>query len=647
MFKNQTMTLKPIANIIILFATLTVFSQDNLYSSLTVSKDLKQNANAVLRVDDTQIEVSSIKKLKHSYRRVITILNKKGNDLLNAYVYYDSNIYIKKLNAKIYNNLGIEIDKFKKSDFKDVAAVSSISLYEESRVKYLEYTPINYPYTVEFYYETETENTGWIPFWRPLEGYFISTEQSIFKVIYDSSVGINKKEKNFSNYNIINNSIEGVLEYRAESINAVKPEEKSPTFKEFAPRLFVSTKNFHYEGYYGGLKDWKSLGKWINDKLLVGRTQLTDATIIKIKNLVAGVNDPIEKAKIVYKYVQDNTRYISVQVGIGGIQPISATGVDNVKYGDCKGLTNYTKALLDVVGVKSYYSEVYASSSVQFDIDSEFASLLGQANHVILNIPQEDKEDIWLECTSQKLPFGFIGDFTDNRDVLVITPEGGTIKRTKKYETHENTQIIKGKYTVSNDGVIDAVVNVKSKGIQYDDKYWLASETERDLDRRYKKRWSYINNMDIENMEIVNDKDSIVFNETLHFQATNYPKIVANRMLLTVNALNRNTHIPDRYRNRKLPLKIKRGFKDIDEVEITLPQDYKVESLPNKKIIENKFGSYKAEVIVKDDNTLLYKREFVVNDGEFPKEDYSTFRTFYKNVSKQDNAKIALIKKEL
>ena len=117
-------------------------------------------------------------------------------------------------------------------------------------------------------------------------------------------------------------------------------------------------------------------------------------------------------------------------------------------------------------------------------------------------------------------------------------------------------------------------------------------------------------------------------------------------MLLTVNTLNRNTYIPDRYRNRKLPLKIKRGFKDIDEVEITLPLDYKVESIPNKKIINNKFGSYKTEVIVKNDNTLLYKREFIVNDGEFPKEDYKLFRDFYKKVSKEDNAKIALIKKE-
>ena len=62
-------------------------------------------------------------------------------------------------------------------------------------------------------------------------------------------------------------------------------------------------------------------------------------------------------------------------------------------------------------------------------------------------------------------------------------------------------------------------------------------------------------------------------------------------------------------------------------------------------LIENKFGSYKAELETIDENTLVYKREFIVNDGEFPKEDYEAFRDFYKDVSIQDNSKIALIKK--
>ena len=630
-------------SVLFLFITFNLFSQDNLYSSLTIDPVLTKNANAVLRLDDTKIKIASIKNIKRSYLRIITILNKKGNNHLDAYVSYDDMVNVKKLKATVYNKFGKEVRKFKKGDFKDVAAVSNISLYEDSRVKYLEYTPTDYPYTVEFYYETESPNTAWIPFWWPIEGYLISTEKSKIDIVYDVSVGINKEENNFSDYNITDNSRNGVLSYTAQNLQALKPEELSPRFRETGPRLLITPENFYYESYTGSTGDWESLGKWVYDKLLVGRTNLPEDTKQEVINLVRDIKDPIEKAKIIYKYMQDNTRYISVQVGIGGIQPIAASDVDKVKYGDCKGLTNYTKALLDVVGVESYYTEVYAGREAQYSINKEFASLLGQTNHVILNIPYEG-EDIWLECTSQKTPFGFIGEFTDDRDVFVIKPEGGEIKHTKKYTIDDNTQITRGEVSLSNYASIKVSTNINSKGIQYDNKYFLESATKRDLDLFYKNYWDYVNNISITKIDFLNDKDSVEFKEDIEFSAANYASVVGNRMLFNINVLNRSTYLPDRYRNRKMALKIYRSFKYVDEVEIHLPSDFKIESLPEPKTISTKFGVYGIEILIKDESTIIYKRNLETFEGEFPKEDYSDYRNFYKEVLKNDNSKIALIK---
>ncbi|WOD44467.1 DUF3857 domain-containing transglutaminase family protein [Hwangdonia lutea] len=638
------MSLKTIANTMMLFATLTVFSQDHLYSSLTIPEDLIQNANAVVRLNEVVVSLKSSSEMSVKEKRIITVLNKKGNRNVDAYVYYDDKVKIKTLEVLVFDAFGNEIKKIRKNDFKDVSAVDGGTLYSDSRVKYLEYTPIKYPYTIEFTSETITSNTAFIPSFTPINSYLVSAETSTYTINYPEHITIRKKEKNFENIEIESETLTGKIFYKAKNLKAFKPEDYSPSITDFTPKVLFASKQFTLEGVESLVENWNDFAKWMYHDLIKVTHDLPESTISDIQNLVKDETNDIDKAKKIYQYVQDKVRYISVQVGIGGWKPFNASEVDRLSYGDCKGLTNYTMALLKAANIESNYSVVYAGKTPR-SIEDDFTSI--QGNHVILNIPQEHEDDIWLECTSQKLPFGFIGDFTDNRDVLVITPEGGKIQRTKKYHTEENIQIITGHYSVSNDGSISVNATVKSEGIQYDDKYWMESETERDLDGHYKERWSYINNMTIDNMSINNDKDSIVFSETLAFQATNYPKIVANRMLLTVNALNRNTHIPDRYRNRKLPLKIKRGFKDVDEVEILLPQDYRVESLPEKKIIENKFGSYKAEVVVKDENTLLYKREFVVNDGEFPKEDYSKFRAFYKNVSKQDNAKVALIKKEL
>ena len=101
---------------------------------------------------------------------------------------------------------------------------------------------------------------------------------------------------------------------------------------------------------------------------------LPKETIAKIASLVAGVKDTKEKARIIYEFMQNKTRYISVQVGIGGWKPTPAKEVDKLGYGDCKALTNYTKALLKSQGIDSYYTIVDSGSS-GLDIDEEFVEV--------------------------------------------------------------------------------------------------------------------------------------------------------------------------------------------------------------------------------------------------------------------------------
>ncbi len=634
--------LKKYITVFLLFFYISSYSQSKIYTSLTIPDNLTEHANAVVRDNTIDIVLESANEMHVKERRVITVLNKQGNRTTHAYVHYDNNEKIKELQVIVYNALGQQIKKIKKNEFKDVSAVDGGTLYSDSRVKYLEYTPISYPYTMEFICETVTSNTAFIKPFNPIDSYFLSVEDSSYSIEFPEGITIRTKEKNFNEFDLEKQELANKFSFKVSNIEAFKPEQYSPFYTLIAPRVLVASNKFSLEGVNTQVENWNDFGKWMYHDLIKETHDLPLETKTEIQNLVKGDTSQIEKAKKVYQYVQDKVRYISVQVGIGGWKPFNVSKVDEVSYGDCKALTNYTMALLNEVGVESHYTVVYARKS-QRSIEKDFASM--QGNHVILNIPRQNEEDIWLECTSQKLPFGFIGDFTDDRDALVITPEGGKIVHTKKYEEEESLQSIKGKCSVSNEGAIEAKVISVSKGIQYDDKYYLATETERDLDVHYKKRWKYINGLTIQEMSLNNDRDSIEFIEDISFNASNYSKVIGNRMLLQVNALNRNTHIPDRYRNRKLPLQIKRGFKDIDEVEIRLPSDYKIESQPENVSIENKFGSYKMTLEVTDENTIIYHREFTVKDGDFPKEDYAAFRGFYKEVSKLDNAKIALIKK--
>lgn len=632
-----------IRSLVIIFTLISktyLFSQENLYSSASIPENLKLNSNAVVRLHQINISLNSINNMDVSEKRIITVLNKQGNDNLESYLHYDNNVKIKELEVRVYNQLGNEIKKIKKSEFKDVSAVDGGTLYSDSRVKYLEYTPISYPYTVEFSYSMNTTNTAFIMPFMPISSYFVSVQNSAYNINFLSDLNIRTKEINFQGIDVTKEELSNKITYSVKNIVAMKPEEFSPSLVDMAPKVLFASKKFTLEGVSAHVENWNDFGKWMYNDLIKYTHDLSPQTVSFIQDLVKDEKSNIDKAKKIYQYVQNKSRYISVQVGIGGWKPFNVSEVDRLSYGDCKALTNYTMSLLRVANIESNYTVLYAGEN-QRNMDPDFASM--QGNHAILSIPTEN-ETLWLECTSQKAPFGFIGDFTDDRDVLVVTPEGGKIQRTKKYTTEENIQLLKAHYTIANTGDINVKVNVNSKGIQYDDKYIHETQTQRDLDTYYKKRWNYVNGITINNMQITNNKDEIAFIEDINFVASNYSNKAGNRMLVTLNALNRQTQIPDRYRERKFPLKIKRGFKDIDEVEITLPSEYKIEAIPNNIFIENKFGSYTVNVEKKDEQTLIYKRQYIVNDGEFPKEDYEAFRDFNIEVSKYDNTKVVLIK---
>ncbi len=439
--------------ILFIFSHHPFFGQDAKYQSLIIDEKFTQDANSCIRHSQTKIEINSDRNMVIEHEKVITVFNKFGDKDIDAYLPYEKNVSVRELEVIIYDKIGKEIKKIKKKDFRDLSAVSGGTLYSDSRVYVLDYTPLDYPYTVKFSYKIKNKNTAFIPFWRPINNYNQSVMNNEFIVIDNAGLNLRHLEKNLDFHDDIKVTKEpNKIVCEAKNIKALEHESYSPGLNTFSPIVHIALSQFNLEGVKGQAENWKQFGLWQYEELIKDRDIVTERTKYDILQLTYGIKDPIEKIKLIYDYVQSKTRYISVQVGIGGWQPIDAETVDEVKYGDCKGLTNYTKALLKIAGINAKYSVVYAGNE-KIDIEKDFASM--QGNHVILNIPLEDR-DIWLECTNQDIPFGFLGTFTDDRDVLVIDETGGTIKHTDVYKPKDNYQKIAGQLNITPDGHLNA-----------------------------------------------------------------------------------------------------------------------------------------------------------------------------------------------
>lgn len=615
-------------------------AQNQNYSVGTIDEGLLKNADAVVRLDETIVTLEAFNFMQISSKRAVTVLNENGQKHVDAYAFYDNNSKIKDLSVIIYNSDGKEIKKVKEKDFIDQSASGDGTLYSDSRIKFLRYTPVSYPYTIVFEHNYTTADTAFIPTRYFLDGYRVSVENSKFIFENQNKVPFRKKEQNLVSYNVLIENNGNQLKYSVSNLKAIEAEDFSPELRDFTPSVKFALEKFHLKGVDGNAKTWDEFGKWIYNALLNGQATLDESAISKVKTLVEGVQEPKEKVKIVYEYVQNNTRYISVQLGIGGWQPISAEEVDRVKYGDCKGLTNYTMALLKAVGVESFYTVVYADAS-QRSLDVDFPSL--QGNHVFLNVPLADDE-IWLECTSQVVPVDYLGTFTDNRYVLKVTPNGGELVKSKIYKDEQNGQFSKADITIFDDNTVSVDVKISSNGTQYDQKFRLPFKDNQEREKYYKEYWDYINDISLKNISFNNDKDVIEMKETISLSSTSYLSKAGEKVLFAPNMLNRNSFVPKRYRNRKHDIIVKRGYLDEDEFKITLPDNYKIETLISPVNIVTEFGEYSSSIEKINENQLLYKRKLLIKSGTYPADKYEDFRGFRKKVARTDNSKIVLIK---
>jgi hypothetical protein len=361
---------------------------------------------------------------------VLQINNRSGEKYAKIGVPYSRLSKLKGLDVWLTDSHDNVIRKIRNNEVITRSLFSAISFYSDRMVK--EVTPRHhiFPYRIVYTYQIESKQFFHIADWYPLITPELPAKNATLELNVPKDYKIFYREQKIEPAQFEFFDDRALYKWEASFQEVKRPEIYSEPVQMTLPNVRIVPEGFMYE-MPGSLNSWKSFGQWIY-KLNTMAMDLSDQDKHRIRQSVSHLDNDREKIKFLYHQLQEQTRYVNISIETGGLIPFPASFTMQNKYGDCKALTVYMMAMLEATGIKSFYSLVYAGKNPLM-IDKDFPSQ--QFNHTFLMIPLEG-DTIWLECTS-KDPFGYMGPFTQNRDVLVIDPEGSYFLKTPPLSPEE------------------------------------------------------------------------------------------------------------------------------------------------------------------------------------------------------------------
>ncbi len=573
---------------LLLLTPLTIFAQQKPeYHVGLIPDSLKKNALLVKRHDNDELFIYEGGKKKMTSRWAYTVLSESGFPRLSSIASEDKFRKVDFAEVRIYDLTGKQLKKYKKKDLEKAAANDGVSLVNDWRVLYLDVPSFPLPFTVE--YETEVSYSGFLELPD-----FITEENGV--AIQSASLTITSSPENKVRYKNFRTGIQPVItenngktswKWEVANVKARKWEPGSP--RGVTPRVQITPTYFQMDDYAGDFINWQRLGDWQN-KLNEGTSNLLPERFKFFRELVKDIPDTVEKIKRLYTYLQNNYRYVGIQLGIGGFKPFDAAYVDKNKYGDCKALSNFMYTILAANGIRSHYTWVNAGDD-ESPVDPEFPA--DGFNHIILCVPMP-KDSIWLECTSRDAPFGQLGSFTENRYALLITENGGKLVPTPRSKATDNAIMGKSTVVLQPDGSAQASVTLSHSGSMHKEIRNLLWEQPEHYQKVFLVRYKGFKDYD----QVSIEKETVqeTGNTRLNMHFTKVPEFSAGSKhflrphLYTVWG----RELPDDVKERTNDYVLDDAFIRTDTTVWQLPDGYMVENLPASVSFSCPISSFEA-----------------------------------------------------
>jgi transglutaminase-like putative cysteine protease len=406
------------------------------------------------------------------------------------------------------------------------------------------------------------------------------------------------------------------------------------------------------------METWSDIGTWYAD-LARGRRDASPQLKQKVAELTAAAPSLLAKMQALGAFVQDDIRYVAIELGIGGYQPHAAADVLNHEYGDCKDKATLLGAMLEQIGVKSYPVIINASRGVvsQATPPSPFGF-----NHAILAVAlPSDLADpsidatynhaklgklLFFDPTNPVTPFGSLSGSLQGNYGLLVTPDGGELVQLPALPPSANGVTRTATLTLDESGTLRGDVREIRQGDRAAEQRFAVRAAKADTDqiRPIERLLSTsLSSYEITKASVVNlPTSSRAFEWRYSLEASHYGKVTSDVLLIRPRVVGSESRADlETHEPREHPYEFEAPERDSDVFEIALPPGYQLDSLPQPVDVDDGFATYhsKTELIGR---TLRYTRSYEIDELRVPADRVQDLRALFRIIEADERSEAVL-----
>ena len=521
-----------------------------------------------------------------------------------GYIYHSSFNELKKWDA--YTQLPEEKKKLKVSNANTTSSRQDYIFYDDVKSTAFDYTGVTVGATRHLEYQIQ-HNDVFLLSPHYFERYFPVAEGDL-RISFPSNIklkyiikGLNASKVTFSEskkrdritYTFHVSNLDGVRSYADAPDNAyyathiiyyIEQQEQGGQWKNF-----LATTDDLYQHSYDYIKN-------VNQSLDPEVKRIADS-------LTAHISNDLDKAKLIYRWVQSNIKYVAFEQGMEGFVPREANLVCNRRFGDCKDMASILTAMLNYVKIPAYFTWI-GTREIPYDYTEVPLPIVD--NHMICAI-RNGSDFIFLDGTDDGCMFGTPPIGIQGKQAMIgISDKEYKIVRVP-VTPKENNILTDSTFMELTDKGIVGKIKVKMKGYYATSLHSiLGYKNEKEKEDYFKNRFGRgSNKIRFSNWKAELKEDHSEATITADFELPDYAKKLGDEWFLNMNLFKSYEHEEIDYPKRKIPIQYQFLKQSTYVTSIKMPAGFKTSYIPKSDTFQNNVWGFKMNYSTDKDHVYM------------------------------------------